>query len=92
MIKIITVDYGVKEDWIMDQNEYICLVNSAIDHNDNVLTFKIPADPSNTNRKTITNPLIEFCVLKNRYEFEKMTNANYDDILFESVRLIYKSL
>lgn len=92
MIKIISYaddfrNYNSK--YLIKDNEYIKLNNEVLKNHDALLSFNIRLD--NDLKEGWNNPVINFVILESEYNSKKQNIKNYENILFENIRITFKS-
>lgn len=75
---------------IINDNEYIKMVTEVIRAKDNIITFNIRLNQDD-HITSWYNPVIEFGILESRYNYKKSTIENYDNLLFDYVRNIFRN-
>lgn len=87
MIKIISYasnNRGLHTHILVKDEELIKLNNEVMNCNDSLTFLKIKLDENM--KSGVTNPVIEFCILKSEYDYKIKTIDNYENKLFEYVR------
>lgn len=92
MTKIVSYSHnfrGLNKKDIIKDNELIKLNTEILNANDSLKCFSIKLNDNEN--CSYNNPVIEFLILESEYNYKSKTINNYDILLFDNVRNMFKS-